>query len=123
MNVVLLTSKQVYDCQQEGRDPYDYLLFNKQVARIRTEAHQIARYASAIKGLTTMDRVNLRASADDLEGAAKRLRKIAQDEERDRLMGCYEMGDLSTPEFFRAMRHLGIDEAEIEAFVAQFEEG
>lgn len=44
------------------------------------------------------------------------------DEDRQKVMGSFALGDMSEPEFFRAMRHLGADDHEIAEFV-QFTKG
>lgn len=39
------------------------------------------------------------------------------EDERQKVMGCFALGDMSEPEFFRAMRHLGAEDHEIAEFV------
>lgn len=48
--------------------------------------------------------------------------KEQNDEDREKLRHCFALGDMSEPEFFRAMRHLGADDHEIAEFI-QFTKG
>jgi hypothetical protein len=42
---------------------------------------------------------------------------VEQEEQFQALCGCFELGDLSEPEFSRAARQLGVDEHEIGEFI------
>jgi hypothetical protein len=44
------------------------------------------------------------------------------EEEKERLRGCFALGDLDERTFSRSMRHLGVDECEINEYI-QFVKG
>jgi len=45
---------------------------------------------------------------------------MADAEQYDTILGSFQLGDLSEAEFCRAMRHIGVDEWEIEYLIHEF---